>query len=70
MAEIAGEPFEAVLPLLRRTFGTFPAAERKQIGQLAAGGRKGTATAAPAGVDVGRAERALPLLVTILGGAA
>ncbi len=68
VSEIAADAFEEVLPLLRRTFAAFPAPERKQIGQLAAGGRKGTGPVASARVDVGRAKRALPLLVAILGG--
>ena len=50
VAEIGGEVFEEVLPLLRRTFTTFPAPERRQIGQLVKGGRTvggGAVAAAP-----------------------
>ena len=62
--------FQELLPLLRRTFTTFPAAERRQIGQLLTGGRSkriGPSTQS-ADIDRKRAERALPLLKMILGG--
>ena len=68
VAGIGPEVFEEVLPLLRRTFTTFPAPERRQIGQLASGGRKPAAAAVAADLNADRAARALPLLVAILGG--
>jgi hypothetical protein len=61
--------FEEVLPLLRRTFATFPAPERRQIGQIVKGGSTATSDGAAAtAIHAERASRALPLLVTILGG--
>ena len=68
VAGIGPEVFEEVLPLLRRTFTTFPAPERRQIGQLASGGRKPAAAAVAADLNADRAARALPLLMAILGG--
>ncbi|MCB9865717.1 MAG: hypothetical protein H6816_03665 [Phycisphaerales bacterium] len=68
---LAGEHFTAVLPLLRRTFATFSAPERRQMGERAKRG-------APAGVgaavatdafDFERAARVLPMLARILGAA-
>jgi hypothetical protein len=67
---IGGEPFAQVLPLLRRTFANFPAAERRQIGERV---KRGQATNALAVVgeeevfDTARAERVLPLLAHLLG---
>jgi hypothetical protein len=62
--------FQELLPLLRRTFTTFPAGERRQIGQLLAQGRSMNASGAKerSDIDTARAERALPLLKLILGG--
>jgi hypothetical protein len=64
------EAFTAILPLLRRTFSTFPAPERRQIGQRAAR----SPAAAGAGPDAAlddldhaRAARVLPLVARILG---
>jgi hypothetical protein len=69
VADIGGEVFEEVLPLLRRTFATFPAPERRQIGQIVKGGSTATSDGAAAtAIHAERASRALPLLVTILGG--
>jgi Family of unknown function (DUF5682) len=62
--------FQELLPLLRRTFTTFPAGERRQIGQLLAQGRSVNGSSAKEGSDIdpARAEKALPLLKLILGG--
>ena len=64
--------FTAIVPLLRRTFSTFPGPERLQLGELAknADVGKGPATAARDGdedVDEERAKRVLPYLRMILG---
>jgi len=70
VAEIDPAIFQELLPLLRRTFTTFPTGERRQIGQMLTRGK-------PAGGAVGmdeteidreRGEKALPLLKLILGG--
>lgn len=59
--------FQRVLPLVRRTFSAFHAAERQRLGEKAK--RAGTAPAAAIEIswDEARAERPLPLLRTILG---
>jgi hypothetical protein len=57
--------FDGVLPLLRRTLGTFAAPERRALGERAAGTRR--ATAAATGWDEAAADAVLPILSTILG---
>lgn len=69
--QINPEIFEELLPLLRRTFTTFPAPERKQIGQIIAKGKAASgssrgAAATSGDINHARAARALPLLMTIL----
>ena len=61
--------FQELLPLLRRTFATFPAGERRQIGQLLSQGASGSgrASAEDSEIDPARGERALPILKLILG---
>ena len=64
------ETFEALLPLLRRTFSTFAVGERRQIATLVK--RAGAATAAAADdadddLDRERAEAVLPVLTLLLG---
>ncbi len=63
------EHFTSALPLLRRTFSTFQAAERRQMGGRVAGGMKRGPmwVGLPDGFDVERADRALPLLAQLLG---
>jgi hypothetical protein len=69
LTALAPDHFTAVLPLLRRTFSTFAAAERRQMGARAADGpaRTRVAAAAEAGFDEARADQALPLLAQLLG---
>lgn len=76
LAEVPGPLFDALLPLVRRTFSAFSAPERRLIGEKArhldtpAGpGRPGAPGAAGAGFDDERARRALPTLRAILGAA-
>jgi hypothetical protein len=67
---LAPDHFTAVLPLLRRTFSTFQAAERRQMGGRVVGGARRSAaasTAAPDEFDHARADKALPLLAQLLG---
>lgn len=65
------DTFTQLLPLLRRTFSTFPKAERRQIGELA---KKGTSPQqvklkieSPTDFDQARAESVLPLIAKLLG---
>ena len=62
------ERFTEVLPLLRRTFSTFGAPERRALGDRAAAG--GGAAAAPEAeeqLDLGRADLVVPALRRLLG---
>jgi len=62
VASLTSDAFEAVVALLRRTFGAFEPAERRQLGALLATGR--VERAAPMGDDVDEA-RALAGLATV-----
>lgn len=67
------DTFIELLPLLRRTFGSFSAPERRQLAERAQRGGGAThtpASAAAQAIDPLRARRVLPLLATILGAAA
>src|SRR5690606_2807502 len=66
VAALAGERFDTVLPLLRRTFSTFHAPERRQMGERARQGRRAPQRDRLA-LDVARAERVLPVLAQLLG---
>lgn len=68
VAAVGMDAFDALLPLLRRTFSTFAAGERRQIATLVKRGRGGPATDADADVDHARAEAVLPVLTLLLGG--
>lgn len=59
------EQFTNSLPLLRRTFSTFPAPERRQLGEIAKTGHI-TASSVETLVDPARAEKALALIHLIL----
>lgn len=64
------EVFPQLLPLLRRTFSTFTAPERSQIGALARRGADGKSIApsiAATTLDEDRARKVLPLVAQILG---
>ncbi|WP_020656627.1 DUF5682 family protein [Massilia niastensis] len=69
-----GDTFVELLPLLRRTFGSYSPAERRQLTERASTGSSGrqykVVTSAPHTVDRERAARILPILRTILGSAA
>jgi hypothetical protein len=68
VSRLSGDAFVQLLPLLRRTFATFEAAERRNIGERA---RRGPASAArapaPSELDLERADRVLPLVARLLG---
>jgi hypothetical protein len=65
---LPGEVFTELLPLLRRTFSTFSAFERRQLGE-----RARRESAAPTRMfvtenfDTARAEAVLPLVMQLLG---
>jgi hypothetical protein len=66
---VPADRFDEFVPLVRRTFSTFPAPERKQIGSALAkkgGGAKSVTTTVDS-LDRERAKRALPLLRKLLG---
>ena len=71
ISSLQPEHFTETLPLLRRTFATFAAPERRQMGELAKQGGMGNARArrGPVEEDVneGRASRLLPTLAALLG---
>lgn len=62
IASLPADSFEAIVALLRRTFGAFEPAERRQLGGLLATGR--IERAAPMGDDVDE-ERGLAALATV-----
>ena len=59
--------FTEILPLVRRTFATFPPAERRQIGTRVVSGRSGAASMFDAPVDDARGAAALPIVARLLG---
>jgi len=67
---LSTETFMAALPLLRRTFATFTAPERRQMGERVRRGARAGAAAADVGaedIDVARADAVLPLVAKMLG---
>lgn len=71
VTQLSSETFTAILPLLRRTFSTFAAPERRQMGERV---RQGGEWGAGAGgwkkvgnFDNDRADTILPLLTQLLG---
>jgi hypothetical protein len=67
---LRADAFTAVLPLLRRTFATFPAPERRQMGERVKHGPTHGSISRMDGAadfDVERAEAVLPLISKILG---
>jgi hypothetical protein len=70
LAELPGDVFTATLPLLRRTFATFQAPERRKLGERARAGSSGEPAAGAAddaAYDLARAEAVLPLVARLLG---
>jgi hypothetical protein len=64
------DQFQSILPLLRRTFSTFPAPERRQLGERVRIGEEGAPrriSIAAEGFEHERAEKVLPVLAEILG---
>jgi hypothetical protein len=69
VAGLSGEQFVQQLPLLRRTFATFPPPERRQMGERARaeGMPSYRRVGATTDLDTERAERVLPLAAQLLG---
>ena len=67
LSSLAIDQFEATMPLLRRTFGAFEPAERRQIMSLLLGGRLGRAAGFGTDVDVDRATAVLETVRHLLG---
>lgn len=67
VVSLASETFTQLLPLLRRTFATFPAPERRQMGERVAQGASVQVAVASGDFDVARAEAVLPLVRQLLG---
>jgi hypothetical protein len=69
VTELPSDTFTQLLPLLRRTFATFAAPERRQMGERArrGTGRPESRAASDGGFDIGRAEAVLPLVARLLG---
>lgn len=67
LSAISADEFTVVLPLLRRTFATFPAGERRQIGERASGGGSRGSAIDDDEIDPERVALVLPVLRTILG---
>jgi len=59
--------FVQLLPLLRRTFATFTAPERRQMGERARGTSSSSVVRADTTIDEDRADRVLPLAMRLLG---
>jgi uncharacterized protein DUF5682 len=68
VGSVKGETFPQLLPLLRRTFSTFTAPERSQLGALARRGGAARSTSVTTDtIDEDRARKVLPLVAQILG---
>lgn len=68
VTQLSGETFTAILPLLRRTFSTFAAPERRQMGERVRQGNTSNPVLVKAGrFDGDRADTVLPLVAQLLG---
>jgi hypothetical protein len=67
VVSLQAETFTQLLPLLRRTFATFPAPERRQMGERVAQGASVRVAVASGDFDFARAEAVLPLVRQLLG---
>lgn len=65
---LSGETFIQLLPLLRRTFSTFSAPERRQMGERVQHGSRAPVSAAGEGeLNLERSEAVVPLVAKLLG---
>ncbi len=68
VVQLPTDTFPAILPLLRRTFSTFPAPERRQMGERVRQGNSNLQGLVQTGeFDLHRADRVLPLIAQLLG---
>jgi hypothetical protein len=69
VGEVASEPFDDLLPVLRRTFAAFGVAERRMIGDRVRhlDGSRTVAAGRDDDIDPERAQRVAPVLRAILG---
>ena len=68
VSELNAETFQQLLPVLRRTFASFTAPERRQMGERVKQGQAALPTVAAVNdLDSNRAASALPLVAMILG---
>ncbi len=67
LSSLAPDAFDETVPLLRRTFGAFEAAERRQLGRLIAGEERETLVGFAPGHDPIRAAAALATVRHMLG---
>lgn len=64
---LSGDGFEALLPLLRRTFSSFTEPERRDLGRRIRGGEEQPTDDAMPEIDETRASKVLPILAELLG---
>lgn len=67
LSTLTPEAFAETVPLLRRTFGSFDAAERRQLGRLLAGEAREAPLGFGAGLDAARAATTLVTVRHLLG---
>jgi hypothetical protein len=67
LVSLSEDHFIAVLPLLRRTFSSFPAPERRSMGEKAKHGQARVVSTQELGTDETRAALVLPLIAKMLG---
>jgi len=61
------ESFTSLVPLLRRTFSTFSAPERREMAERVSSGKRQSVDADDAGFDYETAAAVLPLVDLLLG---
>jgi hypothetical protein len=67
LSSLTPQAFDETVPLLRRTFGSFESAERRQLGRLMAGVEREVLTGFGPGLDEARAMAALSTVRHMLG---
>lgn len=67
LSELRAADFDALLPVLRRTVSTFPAGERRQIGEQVGQGGPAARAAVEDDLDTGRVAIVEPVLRALLG---
>jgi len=67
LSSLTPQAFDETVPLLRRTFGAFESAERRQLGRLVAGADREVVGGFGPGVDPARAATALTTVRLLLG---